>query len=111
MSKHFFALCLLALLVFGIAHPSARAQSTTTCPAGYWDMADVVMMDQSLRNNNYHLEGSITTPAGPDGNSYLNESIPSTNNSSSGKLQYVKTYQTAPGQTGLKGYPWDINLY
>jgi len=63
-------------------------------------MADVVMMDQSLRNNNYHLEGSITTPAGSDGNSYLNESIPSTNNSSAGKLQYVKTYQTAPGQSG-----------
>ncbi len=74
-------------------------------------MADVVMMDQSLRNNNYHLEGEITTPAGPAGNSYLNESAPSTNNSSSGKLQYVKTYQSAPGQTGLKGYPWDINLY
>jgi hypothetical protein len=111
MSKQFFAISLAALVLLGVAQPCAHAQATTTCPAGYWDMADVVMMDQSLRNNNYHLEGEISTPAGPDGNSYLNESAPSTNNSSSGKLQYVKTYQTAPGQTGLKGYPWDINLY
>jgi hypothetical protein len=103
----------LNLVVAMFAWPAAsRAQATTTCPQGQWDMADVVMMDQSLRNANYHLEGLITSPSDPTGTkSYLAESIPNTNNNSTGKLQYVKTYQPVSGLSGTYGYPWDINLY
>jgi hypothetical protein len=102
---------LMAVCILGNAIVS-RAQSTTTCPAGQWDMADVVMMDQNLRNANYHLEGLTTTPSDPTGvKNYLAESIPNTNNGSTGKLQYVKTYQPVKGLNGNYGYPWDINLY
>jgi hypothetical protein len=107
------AVVCLHFVVTILAWPGiSRAQTTTTCPQGQWDMADVVMMDQSLRNANYHLEGTATTPSDPTGTkSYLAESIPNTNNNTTGKLQYVKTYQTVSGLSGTYGYPWDINLY
>src|SRR5437764_6954141 len=44
------ALCVSACVAM-LAWPAfSRAQATTTCPQGQWDMADVVMMDKSLRD-------------------------------------------------------------
>lgn len=103
--------CMFAVpLLFGMSFllPSTvHAQATTTCPSGYWDMADTMMMDQSLRDLHYHLAGTITTPSGSAGASYDAEMTPSTNTSTSGKPEYVKTYQPVNGLSGLYGYPWE----
>lgn len=110
MRNCIFAVTLLLAVPMLLPSP-VHAQATTTCPQGYWDMADVMMMDQSLRDLHYHLAGTITTPSGSAGASYDAEMTPTTNTSTNGKLEYVKTYQPVKGLSGLYGYPWDINLY
>jgi hypothetical protein len=97
----------------------AFAQATTTCPAGQWDMVDVMAMDQSPINANYHLSGTHTDfTTGKTSAVYDKMIVPTSNTSSQGKLYYVKSFQPVSGlgpnpggPSGLYGYPWDINLY
>jgi hypothetical protein len=82
-------------------------------------MVDVMTMDQSLINANYHLSGTHTDfTTGKTSAVYDKMFLPSTNTGSLGKLYYVKSFQKVTGlgpnpndSTGLYGYPWDINLY
>lgn len=64
----------------------AKAEPTTTCPAGTYDMLDWMTMDADLRST-YHLEGS---------------SNPLYTVMEADKFYWVK---------GPLGYPWDIQLY
>jgi hypothetical protein len=64
----------------------ARAQATTSCPSGTYDMLDWMTLDSSLRGSN-HLTGT----ANPIYTSIANN-----------KFYWTK---------GLNGYPWDIQLY
>ena len=63
----------------------AKAEPTTTCPAGTYDMLDWMTMDADLRST-YHLEGS---------------SNPLYTVMEADKFYWVK---------GPLGYPWDIQL-
>jgi hypothetical protein len=108
------------LLVAFLHQPHlVHAQATITCPSGQWDMADVMTMDQSLINANYHLAGTHTDfTTGATSPVYDKPFLPSTNSGSGGKLYYVKSFQNVTGlganpddPSGLYGYPWDINLY
>ena len=63
-----------------------QAQSTTSCPAGTYDMLDWMTMDSSLRSSN-HLTGTAN---------------PIYTNMSSNKFYWIK---------GGNGSPWDIQLY
>src|SRR5215831_18887276 len=102
MRRCIFAVPLLLVIPMLLPSP-VHAQATTTCPQGYWDMADVMMMDISLRNAHYHLAGTVTTPSGPAGASYDAEMTPTTNTSTNGKLEYVKTYQPVKGSASRAG--------
>jgi hypothetical protein len=69
-----------------LACASAQAQSTTSCPAGTYDMLDWMTMDSGLRGSN-HLAGSAN---------------PMYTDITSNKFYWTK---------GVNGYPWDIQLY
>lgn len=115
-----FPLVVCLFVVAFLIHPRpVLAQATITCPSGQWDMVDVMTMDQSLINANYHLAGTHTDfTTGATSAVYDKPFLPSTNTGSGGKLYYVKSFQRVTGlsanpndPSGLYGYPWDINLY
>jgi hypothetical protein len=86
MQMRRFGLFCAAVISFLMTCGGMQAQSTANCPAGTYDMLDWMTMDSSLRGSN-HLAGTAN---------------PLYTTMASNKFYWTK---------GVKGYPWDIQLY